>query len=115
MYLAFEAPKNVDWCARIMPTKEALDRIEKGQAATQGILRLAGAEARGNQMSGVVTDHDGKNAIDVSKLGKPDENGGWTVYGRAMIHANVEGCFGLALYGFAPGLRVAWLAATLST
>lgn len=115
MYVPFDAPKNVEWCARIMPTNEALARVEKGHSASNGVLRLAAGEMRGSQLRAVITDHEGKNNVDVSKLGPPDEQGGWTVYGRAQVHASGEGCYGLALYGFAPGLRIVWLAATLST
>jgi hypothetical protein len=64
----------------------------------------------------VVADpQNGGNAVDVNRLGKPDTDGGWTVYGRANLYTPGEGYFGLALYGFAPGMRVAWLAASLTT
>lgn len=115
LYVPFDAPKNVEWAARLMPSGEAIARVEKGHAPSNGILRLAAAEMRGSQYRAVITDHEGKNGVDISRLGKPDEQGGWTVYGRAQIHSSGEGCYGLALYGFAPGMRVAWLAATLST
>lgn len=115
LYVSFDAPKNVEWAARIMPSDEALDRMDRNQPPSNGHLRLAAGEMRGSLHRAVITDHEGKNAVDVAKLGPPDEQGGWTVYGRAQIHANGEGCYALSLYGFAPGMRVAWLAATLST
>ncbi len=81
----------------------------------QGVLRLAAAEQRGSQLHASVTDSaEASNAVEVAALGKPDEDGGWTVEGRAFLHATGDGCYGLALYGFAPGLRVVWLAATLT-
>lgn len=115
MFVTLDAPRQVEWCARLVPSTEAMARIERGAAATQGILRLAASEARGTQLRPALTDNEGKNAIELAKLGAPDRDGGWSVYGRTQIHANMEGAYGLALYGFAPGIRVAWLAASLSS
>jgi hypothetical protein len=65
-------------------------------------------------MPAMVTDHAGKNSVNCGKLGPIDDFGGWTIQGRSQIHVQGEGCYGLALYGFAPGLRVAWAAASLA-
>lgn len=81
----------------------------------QGIARIAADAGRGNMARAVVADDRFQaNAVDIAKLGRPDPAGGWTVYGRANLHVPGEGFYGLGLYGFAPGMRVVWLAATVT-
>ena len=119
IFVPFDSPRVVSWCARLVPGPEARDRLEKGRPAADGLIRLSAGETRGNVFSPVLTDErDPGTAFRItefSKLGKPDERGGWTIYGRSRLHAAQEGCYGLALWGKAPGLRVAWVAASLST
>ncbi len=80
----------------------------------QGIpLRIAAGEGRGNVVRPVLQDI-GKNCVEIGSLGKPDSNGGWTVGGESLFCASGPGFFSLALYGCAMGMRVAWVAATLT-
>jgi hypothetical protein len=116
MFISEDAPKNLNWCARIGPAAEALHRINAGKEAAQGVLRMAGHEQRGTLRTPVVTDGPmSSNTVEISKLGELDAFGGWTVRGRAKIHVMGEGCYGLSLFGFAPGLKILWVAASLST
>lgn len=104
------------WTARLMPSAQALANVSAGKAPAQGIMRITADAGRGTGHRGVVADDpvNGGNAVDFSKLGKPDECGGWTVYGRAHLFASGEGYVGLSLYGFGPGMRIAWAAATVT-
>lgn len=106
--------RTINWGARLVPSEIGRQRMLQGQRVAQGSLQIAAGEQRGSQMRAAVTDTDRPNAVQIASLGNPDEDWGWTVEGRAVLHSSGEGCYGLALYGFAPGLRVAWLAATLT-
>lgn len=99
-----EPHRRIWWRARLVGTKG------------QGIpLRLAAAEGRGNLMRPVIHEVGGKgNAVDVAQLEAPDENDGWTVGGTATLSVGGPSMIPVCLYGCAPGMRVAWLAATLT-
>jgi hypothetical protein len=115
MFVAIHAPKVINWCARLVPGDSARERINRGQEPAQGILRIAAHEQRGSLLRGSISEDGLRNAVDTAKLGPLDPFDGWTVGGRARIFCTGEGCYGLSLYGFAPGLKVAWVAASLST
>jgi hypothetical protein len=115
IFVPYGAPTGVEWCARLIPGADARRRLEKGHEASHGVIRLAAMESRGNVLRPVLTDHEGKNVVDASRIGRPDAAGGWTVYGRAQLHVQGEGIHGIGLYGFAPGLSVEWVAASLAT
>lgn len=104
IYYPGEPYRSLHWKARLVGTPG------------QGIpLRLAAAEARGNVIRPVLHDVAGKgNAVDVATLGVPDANEGWTVGGTTHLSVSGPAMFALCLYGCAPGMRVAWLAATLT-
>jgi hypothetical protein len=107
--------RTLHWSARLVPAESGRARLAAGKEVAQGVLQLAASEQRSGQHRAVVSDsQDGTNAISIASLGKPDAEGGWTVEGRAFLHASSEGFYGLALYGCAPGLRVEWLASTLT-
>lgn len=112
MFVAFGAPRSLEWCARLIPDDQALARVKANQPAAQGFLRLASMEQRGTMMRAAVVE---ELSVDVSNLRHPDAHGGYTVYGRVGLHVQTEQAIGLGLYGFAPGMRVQWLAATLTT
>lgn len=115
MFAAPGGPRDLAWAARLVPSPSALDNLRANRPAAQGILRIAAGEQRGGMLRGIVTDDSGcKNAVQVGTLGAPDPRGGWTVYGTARLHLQGEGCCALAFYGFAPGMRIQWVAATLT-
>lgn len=81
----------------------------------QGVpLRMAAGVPMGNTHRPVLHDAGRTNVVDVASLKEPDAHGGWTVGGETMFNAGQAGFFSLALYGCAPGMRVAWVAATLT-
>lgn len=115
MFAAPGGPRDLAWVARIVPGQLAIDNMRAGRPPSQGVLRMAAGEQRGTMLRPVVSSDAGcNNVVEVGKLATPDPLGGWTVYGTARLHLQGEGCCALALYGFAPGMRVAWLAATLT-
>ena len=103
------------WRARIEPSEARALVMASGDGLYngQGGLRIAAD-------SGQRTPHSsrlmpvGPN-VDVTKLGKPDARGGWTVGGRATIQCASAGHYGFALYGNALGLRVLWAAMSVTT
>lgn len=106
----------IHWTARLMPTPAALARMKAGLSAAQGVLRITADVGRGGGPRATVADDPshGGNAVQLDQIGKPDRDGGWTVYGRAQIYVHGESYTGLTLYGFGPGMRVAWAAATVT-
>lgn len=104
IYYPGEPFRTLNWMARLVG--------EKGQGIP---LRLAAGEGRGTIVRPVLQDVGGKNnVVDVANLGDPDENAGWTVKGQTMLSVAGPSMFSLCLYGCARGMRVAWLAATLT-
>lgn len=57
--------------------------------------------------SGFVTSPE---AVQIAKLGPPDEDGGWTIGGVGKIVAPGEQYLGVSAYGMGPGLLLEWLA-----
>jgi hypothetical protein len=106
LYWPGEPFRTIHWKARLLG--------EKGQGIP---IRLAPAASRGNVVRPVIRDLETKaatNAVDVANLGDADAAGGWTIGGVARIDLGSPCMFGVCLYGVAPGMRVAWLAATLT-
>ena len=98
---------------RLVPEgAEVLSHMREG-GRLSGSLRVAADSGQpGAQAGGVSTAPD--TICELSKLGKPDEDDGWTVYLGARINSPVNGLLALSLYGSSPGLRVAWAAASQS-
>jgi hypothetical protein len=101
--------RRLHWAARLVPAAEVAPEMRTG------VLRLAATEAYWNQHRAVVSEGNAqRNLVQVSEIGKPDERGGWTVGGSCFLHVQGPGNYGLGIYGFAPGMRLAWLAVTLT-
>jgi hypothetical protein len=99
-----EPHRTVHWKARLV-----------GKSGEGIPLRLSAGEGRGNIVRPNLQEIVGRrNAVDVAKLGEPDENGGWTVGGTCALSVASVGAYSVCLYGCAPGMRVVWLAATLT-
>ncbi len=103
-----EPHRRIHWAARLYG--------ERSENKRTGILRLAAMEAYWNQHRAVISEIGGaaRNAIEVASLEKPDEYGGWTVRGTARLDVPSPGVYGACVYGYAPGMRLAWLAVTLT-
>lgn len=91
------------WCARIVPNGEVDE--------PSGQLRLMPDSSTGtNGVCGF--NMSPTNCADLSKLGEPDSEGGWNVYGSVPISIQMNGVQSLMLYGFARGYKVLWTAVT---
>ncbi len=98
--------KVVHWAARL---------VSASDEPRAGILRIAAGEQYWTQQRSVISEGTvQKNLVEIATIGKKDAFDGWTVGGQAFIHAGSPGFYGLGIYGFAPGMRVAWLAVTLT-
>ena len=91
------------WAARIL-----ID----GPGRVDGTLRLATDTAQIN--ASAIGLSPITSPIQLSTLGEPDEQGGWTIGGKAT--ASIPGAMfiGLQLYGMAQNVRVLWFAASQS-
>ena len=89
------------WCARLV--RDTVD-------LTTGQLRIAGdpSQHMAGRLAGI-TPVD--KPIDIKLLGDA-KRGGWVVGGTAKLTVGAEGHYGVALYGYAPGLAVLWAACT---
>ncbi|GAC1475528.1 MAG: hypothetical protein PVSMB8_00050 [Vulcanimicrobiaceae bacterium] len=99
-----ETLRGLAWLVRLVP-----DERFKGKA--EGSIRLAPHTGQGNPLHAGYTP-EGVAAIAARELGEPDAYGGWTRGGRGLLYLGQDGFHGFAIYGAAPGLRVAWVAAT---
>jgi hypothetical protein len=94
------------WRARLVPVGEAPESL-------QGTIRMASDSAQSlARFAPVVPGTSG--VIDVAKLGKPDERGSWMVGGKLQASCPSPGHYGFSLYGYAPGLAVAWVACSVT-
>jgi hypothetical protein len=95
----------VHWVARLVR--------DESLGAPSGTLRFASDTAQISSYATGITNDSSPQAL--SALGEPDEDGGWTISGRA--HANVRGDSFLAfqLFGQLSGARVAWFAVSQTT
>lgn len=96
----------VHWRARLVPVGDAPESLA-------GTLRMASDSAQSLARFAPVVPGTSQ-IIDVAKLGKPDERGGWMVGGKMQTSAPSAGHYGFSLYGYAPGLAVAWVAVSVT-
>jgi hypothetical protein len=88
-----------------------LQKVREGDHF-EGMLRLSADSGQHHPyQAGLVAV---ETPIDLRKLGQADARGGWDISGICQISAVGEGHYGFALYGAAPGLRVAWAAISLT-
>lgn len=106
--------RTLHWKAFVAPTDSGADRIARGQeVAGEGIVRLITGETRESVMRPGLSSHHQAKDPEISKLGAP-RDGGWIIGGFSNFSVPGAGLYALGLYGFAPGLRVVWVAATLT-
>jgi hypothetical protein len=109
IYLPPGAPKNVHWVARLVP---------EAKRSVSGSVRLVAAMSRGNVYRPNLSEVGNRaNAVVLESLRSSDldSKDGWVVRGGASITgATAEGMYGFSLYGHGLGVRVAWLAISVS-
>lgn len=111
VFKAGEGSKVIHWAARLVADDATLARARAGKQTSHGALQIAGAQSRSGQDTPSIY---GQGGVDLSKLGPPDENDGWNLKGTASFSSPHEGTYGVCLYGYGPGMRVQWLAVSLT-
>jgi len=107
-----QAPNRISWVARLVPDPGAVD--SDGRLVQQaGQIRLAADSGQPGAFGGGLSPTE-RAAVSVRELGQIDQHGGWTVGGDALVSVALDAFIGLGLYGWAPGLRVAWAAVSQS-
>lgn len=100
---------NFHWAARLVAAPE-----HGPGAKFQGTLRFAADPGQPLAMKVGLTPDPARPSIDVCKLGPPDVHNGWTIGGTATARVPGDGHYGFAIFGTAPGLRIAWAAISLA-
>jgi hypothetical protein len=103
-----DAPAVIYWMARLVP-----DGVQDADWRPLGTVRLASDSGQLGAF-GVGLAVTPRTAFDLSGLGKPDREGGWTISGDARFGVQTDMTLGLGLYCSGPGLRVAWAAVSQS-
>lgn len=99
------------WKARLIPDMSLVEKAKNGEKVSEGHLRMVGDSGQANAWrASVVPDSPPVTGKD---LGRLDEYGGWTVSGRALVNPPQDAYYGFGIYGTLPGVRVAWVAASL--
>jgi hypothetical protein len=107
-----ESHPNVHWRARLIPESRTQTPEERA-----GTLRLATSPTYWSQTqctlgSGVRE----MNMVEIAQLPNLGEHDtGWIVGGSARLYIPSPGFYGLGIYGMAAGMRLAWLAVTLTS
>ncbi len=101
--------KSLHWKARLVATDEFL---ALPAAQRQGQLQIVADTGQRTPYNASVVPVD--KPVIIRELGAPDANKSWVVGGRATIACQVEGHYGFAIYGHAPGLRVLWTAVSVT-
>jgi hypothetical protein len=99
----------VHWAARLL-LDEALEDRARGGERFEGMVRFVADNSQHMFASYATSDEP----VNVAKLGEPDGGGGWTISGSGRVAVPTDGHYGFSLYGAAPGVRVAWAAASLA-
>ncbi len=110
--LVFRDYRTIHWRARLVCNAEFDAKREKNEFRPGGMLRLIGDGSR--ELTHHMNVQSAQPAVDLRELPAKDAQNGWIVGGRAAIDAPLDGHFGFALYGEGEGVRVAWLALTLT-
>lgn len=109
------------WAARLVPDMRGgavrqdsgMETRPSAGVPREGMIRFAADSGQKTPMKGAYNELDEK-ALLVREFGDPDADGGWIVGGRGHTSVSTEGHYGYSLYATAPGLRVAWLAASVA-
>lgn len=105
--------RGLTWAARLVPdVREDGGRVDKGRKP-EGMVRFSADSGQRVPIQSAYNEVD-ERAVLVRDFAEPDAHGGWTVGGAGHVSIGTEGHYGYALYATAPGLRVAWVAASTS-
>lgn len=100
--------RGLTWAARVVPGSERVP----GQR-TEGMVRFAADSGQRIPMHAAYGELE-ERAHYASSFVDPDEHGGWTIGGQGLVSVAAEGHYGFSLYGMAPGLSIAWVAAAMA-
>jgi hypothetical protein len=103
--------KGIHWAIRLVTDSELAVRARSGESFA-GVLRFSADRSQHTPFYAGITD-DSKPRL-VNDLGPPDAHDGWTILGSGNIMVPQEGHYGFGVYAMAPGLRVAWVAASVT-
>lgn len=107
-----QAHRSLHWAARIVATEETRERVMMRGLEASGSVQIMSYAGRSNMFKASVSPRKGVQHL--RDLGPADKHGGWTVEGDAVVHPTMEGVATFALYGAAPGCRVAWAAISVT-
>lgn len=110
--LVFKDFRMVHWRARLVCNAEFDAKRENKEFRPGGMLRLIGDGTR--ELTHHMHLQSVQPAIDLRELPAKDAANGWIVGGRCAIDAPMDGHYGFGLYGEGEGVRVTWLALTLT-
>lgn len=99
--------RQLHWAARLIPEDDRIASGIQGPAT----MTIMGYPARANTHCATITPTVGLRPL--RELGAVDAHGGWNLVANAIANPAVEGNHAFALYGAAPGVRVAWAALTI--
>ena len=103
----------ITWAARLVPSAKTLLDAVRGGTKLSGSIRLApDGSQRGSFPAPIAAQGQADLLVTADKLGMPDVDDGWTVYGRGRMDPPGDCFVAFGLFGQIPGLRVAWAAVT---
>ncbi len=102
--------KGIHWAIRLVTSPEYAERVRGGDRFS-GMIRFA---ADRSQQTPFFTGVSGEKGVLAEEIGPPDEQNGWTLQSSGVVNVPQNGHYGFGVYGTAPGLRVAWVAASLT-
>lgn len=109
--LVFREHRMIHWAARVMSDADYDAAMKNPEFRPGGMIRFVGDGSR--ELTHHLHITPVTPVIETNSLGPKDERNGWTINGRGEVNPHLDGHCGFALYGYAPGLRVVWLAASL--
>lgn len=101
----------INFAVRLVPTQEALEMMDSKESkwSPSGRLRLVTDTSQHGVATGGLASLP-ETTLDIDSLVYDEDTLGWTMYGKASLNALGEGYYGFALYGYVPGMKVAWFA-----
>ena len=99
------------WVARLVPGDRIAKLVAEGKPFEGSLQLTADSSQMGTHHAGM---QQHQPPVASRDLGKLDELGGWLVGGESVVRLAMDGHHGFGLYGSMPGVRVAWLAATIT-
>lgn len=100
---------DMHWIARLVPKQPNSDvkQFFEDGGRFSGTLRIAGNTGQPGCFAGGLSS---TSIFDAKSLGAPDEEGGWTVTGSALLNVGIDCMWAASFYGAIDGMRMAWAA-----